>query len=207
MTAYVLLFLDVTKSPPVVTGARILSEETPTLDTNHVAIAVLKQPGANFGEAQHRVRSFIAESRFHAWLRPLLEMPDPMSAPLDTLTAAQLQERCESEETRAVELMQQSEQTRVELARRADMATPSGLEINIDGELHVSGTDKCCDVRPCPRCNAPQHYQPVYGGIAYCCERCDADRWRSRGTYVTDSMIDGVGEPGSFTSGTVRTSP
>ena len=70
------------------------------------------------------------------------------------------------------------------------------LEINIDGEIHVAG--ECCGDgyvtgSVCRRlvdgvaCGARVHEQPVYGGIATTCERCDRKDWSVAGTYIKDS--------------------
>jgi hypothetical protein len=53
--------------------------------------------------------------------------------------------------------------------------------INLDGMLHFVGGVVCgCRVsgimgKACRKCGALVHQQPIYGGIAEACERCDDD--------------------------------
>lgn len=77
-----------------------------------------------------------------------------------------------------------------------NLVTVAAREINIDGELHVTGA--CCvDAimgHDCPKCGGTVHQQPVYHGIADYCENCDADAWSPFGTYDVDK--DGFVTPG-----------
>lgn len=62
-------------------------------------------------------------------------------------------------------------------------------EINMDGELHVTGA--CCGDGAimgytCQSCRDTVHQQPIHGGIADSCETCDREDWDPFGTHPTD---------------------
>lgn len=43
----------------------------------------------------------------------------------------------------------------------------------MDGTKHYPGKECCGSFsQPCPRCGGIGHYQPVYGGVLYECEKC-----------------------------------
>lgn len=46
----------------------------------------------------------------------------------------------------------------------------------MDGEEHIVGDNDCClSFRKRCKCGGIMHFQPVYGGIFYRCDRCGKD--------------------------------
>lgn len=56
-------------------------------------------------------------------------------------------------------------------------ALPNDWTFEMDGSTHEAPTRNtgCCDSvgKQCTKCGSWMHYQPVYGGYFYQCEKCD----------------------------------
>ena len=44
----------------------------------------------------------------------------------------------------------------------------------IDGSDHIIGDEDCCGsfAKDCEKCGGIKHYQPMYGGFIYKCDKC-----------------------------------
>jgi hypothetical protein len=72
-TAHVLVFLDITQSPPVAKRAGIYSERFVTSILNREAqVEVFSITSDTYADAHARARDYIRDATYYAWLAPLM---------------------------------------------------------------------------------------------------------------------------------------
>lgn len=71
-TAYLVMVLDVTVTPPRICGAGIFSEATPTMRDGLVPVVITSYRSMEgYGDARQRLESRLRESEY-AWVKPLM---------------------------------------------------------------------------------------------------------------------------------------